>query len=758
MADNKLQYNITENVRNAFYSLPDFTDEEGKHLGGVYGALFKLINTLKAGEYTAFSVGTSDEDDVRENTLRENSLRANETAEVSEQVVRFAEIISEVKNTLGAEGDEIPVSDALISALEAELLKVSPSGEVKAAPMFTCKMRATSDLNEVEKIFADALLFGQKKPDNYVAYYLLTDNKSKDADKKTAKKEILGVSICFDENEAVYISAENFITADYLGKKLAELSRKVSLVTFDAKESFRIFEPAEITERTAGYDYETDKDGFIGGVDVSYEKEPRLFDVLIGAYLLNPIKNDYEPWDVAKEYCKLNLEKRADLFGKEMLKDADEKKVSDYACKIAYVCLKAAPIIRAKLAKSGMENLFYNVEMPLSYVLYSMEKEGIIARKDELSAYGEKLSVRIAELEKAIYEAAGCEFNINSPKQLGEILFEKLGLPAEKKTKSGYSTAAEVLEKLAPEHKIVADILEYRGLAKLKSTYADGLAEFIEDDGRIHTSFNQTITATGRISSTEPNLQNIPMRTELGRLIRKVFVPKEGYVFADADYSQIELRILAHMSADEGLISAYHEGEDIHRITASKVFHVPFEEVTPLQRRNAKAVNFGIVYGISSFGLSQDLSISRSEAKDYMDKYFETYPGVKEYQNKVISDAKEKGYSVTMYGRRRPIPELKNSNFNLRQFGERVAMNAPIQGTAADIMKIAMINVFFALKRENLKSRLILQIHDELVIETALDEEDKVTALLTKEMEKAANLAVPLEAECHTGTDWYEAK
>ena len=248
------------------------------------------------------------------------------------------------------------------------------------------------------------------------------------------------------------------------------------------------------------------------------------------------------------------------------------------------------------------------------------------------------------------------------------------------------------------------------------------------------------------------------MRTELGRLIRKVFVPKEGYVFADADYSQIELRIRAHMSADEGLISAYHEGEDIHRITASKVFHVPFEEVTPLQRRNAKAVNFGIVYGISSFGLSQDLSISRSEAKDYMDKYFETYPGVKEYQNKVISDAKEKGYSVTMYGRRRPIPELKNSNFNLRQFGERVAMNAPIQGTAADIMKIAMINVFFALKRENLKSRLILQIHDELVIETALVEEDKVTALLTKEMEKAANLAVPLEAECHTGTDWYEAK
>ena len=396
--------------------------------------------------------------------------------------------------------------------------------------------------------------------------------------------------------------------------------------------------------------------------------------------------------------------------------------------------------------------------MPLSYILFAMEKEGIIAKKDELKAYSDKLAVRISELEKAIYEAAGCEFNINSPKQLGEVLFEKLGLPAEKKTKSGYSTAADVLEKLAPDNKIVADILEYRGLAKLKSTYADGLAAYIAGDGRIHTSFNQTITATGRISSTEPNLQNIPMRTEEGRLIRKVFVPKDGYVFADADYSQIELRILAHMSEDKGLIDAYHEGKDIHRITASKVFHVPFEDVTPLQRRNAKAVNFGIVYGISSFGLSQDLSISRSEAKEYMDKYFETYPGVKEYQDKVIASAKADGVSDTLFGRKRPIPELKASNFNLRQFGERVAMNAPIQGTAADIMKIAMINVFFRIKRENLKSRLILQIHDELVIETAPDEKDTVTEILTKEMENAADLSVPMEVDCHIGNDWYESK
>ena len=753
MADKLLQFDANEYVTNAFYSLPDFTDAEGNHLGGVYGAIFKLITALKGGDYTTVSFSASGDNDANEN---DTDYSAFET--IKAQVVKFHDVINEVKSSLGVAGEELPISEELIAALETSLQKVSPSGEVKAAPMFTCKMRATSDLNEVEKIFADAFSFGKKKADNYVAFYLLTDNKTKAAEDKNAKADILGISICFSEDEAVYIPIENFITEDYIGKKLTELGGAVSLVTFDAKESYRIFEPAEITGRSEGYEYEAAADGSIIGIDRSYEKEPRLFDILIGAYLLNPIKNDYEPWDIAKEYCKLTLEKRADLFGKESLRNADEKKVCDYACKIAYICLKAAPAIRGKLTKSGMENLFYNVEMPLSYILFAMEKEGIIARKNELAAYGEKLSVRIAELEKAIYEAAGCEFNINSPKQLGEILFEKLGLPAEKKTKSGYSTAAEVLEKLAPEHKIVADILEYRGLAKLKSTYADGLAEFIESDGRIHTSFNQTITATGRISSTEPNLQNIPMRTELGRLIRKVFVPKEGYCFADADYSQIELRILAHMSADEGLISAYHEGEDIHRITASKVFHVPFEEVTPLQRRNAKAVNFGIVYGISSFGLSQDLSISRSEAKEYMDKYFETYPGVKEYQNKVIADAKEKGYSVTMYGRRRPIPELKNSNFNLRQFGERVAMNAPIQGTAADIMKIAMINVFFALKRENLKSRLILQIHDELVIETAEDEKEKVTALLTNEMERAANLAVPLEAECHTGYDWYEAK
>jgi DNA polymerase-1 len=739
MSENILVFNINENVKNAFDSMPAFTDENGKYLSGVYGAFFKLNSVIKSGEFSAVKF-LSDEN--------EEGISPSVLGQISD----FKERISAISDSSTA-----PVNDSFLAAVNNELLKLSPSGEVKSAATFDFKEKITSDLTEVEDIFKKALAYGSGGAENYVSYYLLTDNVS---NKDSKKKEFLGISVCYDKENSYFIPFENFITADYIGKKLYELSKAVSLVTFDIKDSFRLFEPNEIADRTFGYSAKSlsEENETIYSEDDSYKSNPRCFDVLIGAYLLNPIKNDYLPEDIAKEFCKLTLPKRADALGKESIALADTKILSGYCCKVSYTCLLAAPLIRKQLVKSGMENLFYTVEMPLSYILYSMEKEGIIARRDELKAYGDKLQVRIEELEKLIYEAAGCEFNINSPKQLGEILFERLGLPAEKKTKSGYSTAAEVLEKLAPEHKIVADILEYRGLSKLKSTYADGLANFIEDDGRIHTSFNQTITATGRISSTEPNLQNIPMRTDLGRLIRKVFVPKEGFCFADADYSQIELRILAHLSGDKGLISAYREGKDIHRITASKVFHVPFEEVTSLQRRNAKAVNFGIVYGISAFGLSQDLSIPVGEAKDYMEKYFETYPGVRIYQDKSIKEAKEKGYSLTMYGRRRPIPELKSGIYNLRQFGERVAMNAPIQGSAADIMKIAMINVFFALKKEGLKSKLILQIHDELVIETADDEVDTVKALLTREMERAVSMSVPMEAECNIGSDWYEAK
>ena len=333
-----------------------------------------------------------------------------------------------------------------------------------------------------------------------------------------------------------------------------------------------------------------------------------------------------------------------------------------------------------------------------------------------------------------------------------------MGLKGGKKTKTGYSTAADVLDKLAPDYPVVAQILEYRQLTKLKSTYADGLANYINEDGRIHGKFNQTITATGRISSTEPNLQNIPIRMELGRLIRKVFIPEDGYVFIDADYSQIELRVLAHCSGDEQLINAYKEQKDIHRITASQVFHVPFEEVSDLQRRNAKAVNFGIVYGISSFGLSQDLSITRKEAATYIDDYFKTYPGIKIFLDDTVAHAKEMGYVVTLFGRRRPVPELSSSNFMQRSFGERVAMNAPIQGTAADIMKIAMIGVNRRLKESHMKSRLVLQVHDELLIEAFRPELEDVKAILREEMENAASLEVPLEIDMHTGDNWYEAK
>ena len=452
---------------------------------------------------------------------------------------------------------------------------------------------------------------------------------------------------------------------------------------------------------------------------------------------------------------------REELLGKKTVEKAWEESaegLAAWACYMAYTALACRKPMCEALRDTGMWNVYTQIELPLIFTLDSMEKWGISVKSEELKSYGEKLSVRIGELEKQIWQQAGEEFNINSPKQMGVILFEKLGLKGGKKTKTGYSTAADILEKLAPEYPIVKDILEYRQLAKLKSTYADGLVGEIAEDGRIHSTFNQTITATGRISSTEPNLQNIPVRMELGRLIRKVFVPEEGYVFLDADYSQIELRVLAHMSGDEKLIQAYKEAQDIHRHTASEVFHVPFDEVTDLQRRNAKAVNFGIVYGISSFGLSQDLSITRKEAAEYIERYFETYPKIKGFLDGLVEEGKEKGYVTTMFGRRRPIPELKSGNFMQRSFGERVAMNSPIQGTAADIIKIAMNRVYRRLKDENLKSRLVLQVHDELLIETCKEEIPQVSAILEEEMKGAAKLSVELEVDMHQGNNWYEAK
>lgn len=549
------------------------------------------------------------------------------------------------------------------------------------------------------------------------------------------EQEVLGVGLAFEEQKAWYIPVSGFVTEEYLLGMVKNFFQKELLVGTPDIKSLR------------------------KKVDITCRKG--IFDLTIAAYLLNPLKSEYSYDDVAKEYLGEQFPSREEIFGSGKhidLSMEEQEKVAQYGAYQAYVSFAAQKPMTKALEEMGMRELFEEIEMPLAFTLDDMEKEGILVRAQELKDYGEKLQIRIQELEEKIYEQAGEIFNINSPKQLGVILFEKMGMPGGKKTKTGYSTAAEVLDKLAPEYPFVADILEYRQLTKLKSTYADGLAGYIQEDGRIHSSFNQTITATGRISSTEPNLQNIPVRMELGRMIRKVFVPRDGFVFLDADYSQIELRVLAHLSGDEMLIQAYREAQDIHRITASQVFHIPFEEVTPLQRRNAKAVNFGIVYGISSFGLSQDLSITRKEATEYIEKYFATYPKIKSYLDGEVEKAKKDGYVTTMFGRRRPVPELKSSNFMQRSFGERVAMNSPIQGTAADIIKIAMIRVNEALRKANLRSRLILQVHDELLIETAREELKEVSRILKEEMLGAAKLAVPLEVDMHTGENWYEAK
>ena len=546
---------------------------------------------------------------------------------------------------------------------------------------------------------------------------------------------IEGMSIAFSEEDIYYLSAGTEVSAEELLEEIRELSggqTKVSVM--DLKETLKTLPLPE---------------------------NDRYFDASVAAYLLNPLKNDYPYEDLAKDYAGLMIPSKTDLLGKESpvkAKQAKPEAFLKYICYMAYIPWKTRDRLLEELNNTGMQTLYDTIELPLVYTLSDMEKEGVHVDAEELKRYGEELAAQIAVLEKEIYEGAGETFNINSPKQLGHILFEKLEMPYGKKTKTGYSTAADVLEKLAVEYPLVSKILEYRQLAKLKSTYADGLANFIEEDGRIHTNFQQTVTATGRLSSTDPNLQNIPIRMELGRMIRKVFLPKDGYVFIDADYSQIELRILAHMSGDEMLIQAYREAQDIHRMTASQVFHTPFEEVTDLQRRNAKAVNFGIVYGISSFGLSQDLSISKKEAQEYIERYFESYPKIKEFLDGCVEKAKKDGYSVTMFGRRRPLPEISSSNFMQRSFGERIAMNAPIQGTAADIIKIAMNRVHRRLNDEGLKSRLLLQVHDELLIEAAPDEVDEVKKILDEEMKGAADLSVELEIDTHTGKNWYEAK
>jgi len=550
-------------------------------------------------------------------------------------------------------------------------------------------------------------------------------------------KDIKILTIAIDKDEIVSILPEGFITSDYLCGQIFKIANleNATLVLYKSKSFYSYLDLPLV--------------------------EDKCFDIEIAAYLLDPSRSEYDISYIASAYLGQMIPDKERILGKNAVFDEiynnDIKKLIEYFSYIVRTALLSKQVLSDKLKDEGMLSLFTGIEMPLSKVLFSMEKLGIGVVPSTLSEFSLRLGESLEILSKRIYEEAGEEFNILSPKQLGVILFEKLGLKGGKKTKTGYSTSADVLEKLKDEP-IVSDILEYRAVSKLKSTYADGLSAYIDDTNRIHSTFHQTITATGRISSADPNLQNIPTRTELGKALRAAFVPQNGYKFIDADYSQIELRILAHISGDEQLIEAYKEGRDIHRITASKVFKTPLDEVSDLQRRNAKAVNFGIVYGISSFGLSQDLDISKKEAAEYIEQYFVTFPGIKKYLDDSVENAKTLGYVTTMLGRKRPIPELSSSNFMQRQFGERVAMNSPIQGTAADIMKVAMIGVYRAIEEAGLKSKLILQIHDELLIEVAPGEEEQIEEILSKEMMGAADLDVKLEIEMHSGNNWLEAK
>lgn len=655
--------------------------------------LKSFVDRLKKKGYA----GKSDD------TVIETADEKKETKHVSNDDIEelFGELI---KESAGPDREEIRIDDKIFNNTGA---------------MTELNLSEIQSFDEYSKLFED--VFESISDGRNVSISLMNDG------------DKVFVSVAF--GECVYTVGEPYLSKEQILSTVRELFNKIS--QSENRESF-----AKIYVNNVNF--------FIKnlGFDTSYGfPVDNIFDLGLAAYIIDPNTGNYSYDILSFTYLKTVQETPKDLK-----KDVQKQTVLE-----AYVLFYGGREIYSKLISAGGESLYKDIELPASLVLADMSMKGIRVREDELNNYTQRLTDRIDLIRDHIVDEAGIDFNISSPKQLGEVLFDRLHLPHGKKTKTGYSTAADVLEKLASEYTIVANVLEYRTLTKLKSTYGEGLVSFIEPDGRIHGEFNQTVTATGRISSSQPNLQNIPIRMDIGRQIRKVFVPKEGCVFLDADYSQIELRVLAHMSGDEKLIEAYKSARDIHTMTASQVFHVPVDMVTPEMRRNAKAVNFGIIYGISSFGLSNDLSISVSDAKKYIDSYFESYPQIKTFLDNLVKSAKEKGYSETILGRKRPIPELSSKNFRLRSFGERVAMNAPIQGTAADIMKIAMVRVFNELYSRNLKSRLILQVHDELLIETYRDEVDEVRSILEESMTKAVELKVPLIVEIGEGDNWLDA-
>ncbi len=575
----------------------------------------------------------------------------------------------------------------------------------------------------------------------------------KELEKKIKEEEILYFYIETKEDFNSIIKKSIKCISIYIKNE----NKVYDMMVSDIKVLKDLFENENILK--CSYDL---KEVYILALEAGIKPKNFMFDIRIAGYLLNSVSNLYTIPDLMNQYLEKTIEipeekqVQMNLFDTV---DNREEKVDEKASIFAYSIGNLYEVLKKELEKNEMLDLFNNIEMPVLEVLADMQYRGMYVDKEELIKYGDELKAKLEELTKTIHELAGEEFNINSPKQLGEILFEKLKLPVVKKTKSGYSTDVDTLEKLQNEHEIIEYILDYRQLAKLNSTYVEGLIPYInKNTDRIHSYFHQTVTATGRISSTEPNLQNIPTRIEIGKKLRKVFKPAENKIFLDADYSQIELRILAHVSKDEIMIDNFNNDEDIHAQAASRVFGVPIEEVTKELRSKAKAVNFGIVYGISDFGLAGQIHSSRKEAKQYIEQYLDKYHGIREFMTSVVEEAKEKGFIATMYNRRRYIPELKSKNFMVRKFGDRVAMNTPIQGSAADIMKIAMINVYRKLKEEKLKSKLVLQVHDELLIETDIDEKDRVKEILISGMESAAKLLVPLKVEVEEGKNWYEAK
>ena len=811
-------------VNRAFYGVPLLTNGEGRYTNGVYGflnILFKLLDEEQP-DYLAVAFDLHAPTFRHRTFDGYKGTRKGMPEELREQMPLLKEVLQtmhipifeqegfeadDILGTLSALAEKNGIVPVVVSGdrdllqLAGETLKVripkTKGGRTETEDYYAADVQAKYGVTPAEFIDMKALMgdasdnipgvpgIGEKTAAKIITQYHdietaiahAAEIKPKKASENLAAYQeqarlskflatiVRDMPLEWDKDEVGYA----FVYENEEGQGLALYQEQLGGVWMEASMAFlmqellEIFQPffADSAYRKIGHDVKKDI-RFLRSY--GYDGFAAEFDTAIGAYILNATGSSYEYDDIAAAFLNETYPSQEEVFGKGRTKKTfavlPEAERTAYGARQAEIFFRARKVMEERLAENEQKSLFYDMEMPLIYVLADMEKYGIKVDKAALLAYQKRLGESLDGMEEEIYALAGEKFNINSPKQLGVILFEKLGLKGGKKTKTGYSTAADVLEKLRTAHPIVERILHYRQLAKLKSTYADGLLAVMDaETEKIYSTFNQTITATGRISSTEPNLQNIPVRLELGRELRKIFIPESAeFCFLDADYSQIELRVLAHISGDESLIAAFKSNQDIHRMTASQVFHVPFDEVTPLQRSNAKAVNFGIIYGKGAFSLGQDLGISRKEAEEYINAYFARYPKIKTFMEDTIKNGTKNGYVSTLWNRRRNMPELQSSNFMQRAAGERAAMNMPIQGTAADIIKLAMIKVHRALQEGGYRSRLILQVHDELLIEAYKEEKEAVAKILKENMEHAADLLVPLDVDVHEGASWFEAK